>query len=84
MSSSFPPETNGQKERVSQTMECYLPKHCNYEQDKWSEMLPTADYAYQHSLKPATGMSPFFANTDFDLRTYWPIEAAAQNLASRN
>ena len=84
MSSPFHPQTDGQTERVNQTLECYLQNYCNYEQDNWSKMLPMAEYAYNNSLTTATGMSPFFANFGFDPRTNWPIEAQVKNSASRN
>jgi hypothetical protein len=84
MSSPFHPQTDGQTERVNQTLESYLQNYCNYEHDNWSEIVPMAEYAYNNSLTTATGMSPIFANFGFDLQSNWPIEAEAKNPASRN
>jgi hypothetical protein len=84
MSLPFHPQMDGQTERVSQTLECFLRNYCNYEQDNWPEMLPMAEYAYTNSLTTAKKLSPFFANFGFDPRTNWPIEAEAKNPASRN
>ena len=61
MSSSFHPQTDGQTERVNQTLECYLWNYCNYEQDNWEEMLPMAEYAYNNSLHSTFKMTPCFA-----------------------
>jgi transposase InsO family protein len=84
MSSPFHPQTDRQMERINQMLECNLRNYCNYEQDNWSEMLPMAEYVYNNSLTTAMGMSPFFANFEFDPRTNWHIEAEAKNPASRN
>src|SRR5436853_4508670 len=61
-STAFRPQTDGQTERVNQTLEQYLRKYCNYEQDNWCDLLPLAEYAYNNSATTATNMSPFFVN----------------------
>ena len=38
MSTAFHPQTDGQTERLNQTIEHYLRTYCNYEQDNWKEM----------------------------------------------
>ena len=38
MSSPFHPQTDGQTERINQTLDCYLRNYCNYEPDNWEEM----------------------------------------------
>ena len=39
MSTAFHPETDGQTERVSQTLEQYLRSYCSYEQGDWASLL---------------------------------------------
>jgi transposase InsO family protein len=84
MSTAFRPQTDGQTERVNQSIEHYLRSFCNYEQDNWSEMLPMSEYAFNNSVTTATGISPFYANYGFHPRTNWPVEAVAMNPAGRN
>jgi hypothetical protein len=62
MSTSFHPQTDGQTERINQTIETYLRSFINYEMDNWVRLLPMAEFAYNNSVTQATGMSPFFAN----------------------
>ncbi|HEY4064592.1 MAG TPA: DDE-type integrase/transposase/recombinase, partial [Puia sp.] len=83
-STAFRPQTDGQTERINQTLEHYLRQYCNYEQDDWCEMLPLAEYSYNNSVTTATQMSPFYANYGFHPRTTWPVEMESKNPASRN
>uniref|UniRef100_A0A8C5M421 Gypsy retrotransposon integrase-like protein 1 n=1 Tax=Leptobrachium leishanense TaxID=445787 RepID=A0A8C5M421_9ANUR len=46
LSSSHHPQTNGQTERVNQQLEQYLRCYSSYQQDNWSDLLPTAEFAY--------------------------------------
>jgi hypothetical protein len=62
MTTSFHPQTDGQTERINQTIEAYLRSFINYEMDNWVGLLPMAEFAYNNSVTQATGMSPFFAN----------------------
>jgi transposase InsO family protein len=63
MSSAYHPQTDGQTERQNQTLEQYLRVFCNFEQDDWAIWLSTAEFAYNDSVHPATGLTPFQANT---------------------
>ena len=56
------PQTDGQTERVNQTIEAYLHPFINKEQDDWSDILPMAEHAYNNSKTTATGLTPFYAN----------------------
>jgi hypothetical protein len=56
------PQTDGQTERINQTIEAYLRSFINYEMDNWVGLLPMAEFAYNNSVTQATGMSPFYAN----------------------
>lgn len=72
MSTAYHPQTDGQTERVNQSLEAYLRFYTNYEQDDWSEMLPMAEFAYNNSATTATQMSPFYVNYGFHPRSNWP------------
>jgi len=84
MSSSFHSQTDGQTERVNQTLECYLRNYCNYEQDNWEEMLPMAEYAYNNSLHSTVKITPFFANYGYHPRTNWPTAEPSRNPTFQN
>ena len=83
-STAFHPQTDGQTERVNQSLEQYLRQYCNYEQDNWNDLLPLAEYAHNNSATTATQMRPFFANYGFHPQTNWPVEKESKNSASRN
>lgn len=78
MSTAFHPQTDGQTERVNQTLEQYLRMYCSYQQDDWAELLPLAEYAYNSSVSASTKMSPFYANYGYEPRTQWPKTPAEQ------
>ena len=80
---AFRPQTDGQTERVNQSLEQYLRQYCNYEQNNWKDLLPLAEYAYNNLATTATQMSPFFANYGFYPQTNWLVEKESQNPASR-
>ena len=58
-STAFHPQTDGQTERMNQTLECYLRCYVNYQQDDWVMWLPCAEYAYNQSIHAETGKTPF-------------------------
>ncbi|MBW0487783.1 hypothetical protein O181_027498 [Austropuccinia psidii MF-1] len=60
LSTSFHPETDGQKERINQTLEQYLQMYVSYHQDDWHTWLPLAEFAYNNSEHSSTKQSPFF------------------------
>ena len=82
-STAFHPQTDGQTERVNQSLEQYLRQYCNYEQDNWYDLLPLAEYAYNNSATTATQISPFYVNYGFHPWTTWPVEKESKNPASR-
>jgi transposase InsO family protein len=65
MSTAFHPQTDGQTERLNQTIEAYLRSFTNHQQNNWMSLLPMAEFAYNNSVTSATGLSPFYANMDF-------------------
>ena len=82
MSTAFHPQTDGQMERVNQSLEQYLRMFCNYDQDDWYELLPLAEYVYNNSITSAIGFTPFYANYGFNPKTMWLKQADAKNPAA--
>src|SRR5450755_3920041 len=66
MSTGYHPQTDGQTERLNQTLEQYLRHYVNYQQDDWVVLLPTAQLAYNLTSTSTTGISPFFANYGYN------------------
>jgi len=65
MLTAFHPQTDGQTERLNQTIEAYLRAFVSKEQDDWVHLLPMAEFAYNNSTTTGNGMSPFYANYGF-------------------
>ena len=82
LSTAFHPETDGQTERVNQSLEQYLRMFSNYEQNNWSELLPMAEFSYNNSITTATGLSPFYANYGYHPETHWLVPRTSQNPAA--
>ena len=60
MSTAYHPQTDGQTERVNQSLEQYLQIFCNHRQDDWVKLLSSAEFAYNNAAHESTGLSPFF------------------------
>ena len=82
LSTAFHPQSDGQTERLNQTLEQYLRTFINYDQDDWVQLLPLAEYAYNNSVTALTKMSPFYANYGYNSRTNWAKEVEVKNPAS--
>jgi len=50
MSTAFHPQTDGQTERLNQTIKIYLRAFVDKEQDDWVRLLPMAEFAYNNSI----------------------------------
>jgi hypothetical protein len=61
MSSSYHPQSDGQTERLNQTMETYLRCFANACSSKWCQWLHLAEYWYNNCHHSAIGRSPFQA-----------------------
>ena len=83
MSTAFHPQTDGQSERVNQTIEAFLRPFISHDQDDWVDLLPLAEFAYNNSTTTATGMSPFFANYGWHQAANNPRETQALHPASK-
>jgi len=83
MSTAFHPQTDGQTERLNQTIEAYLRTFVSREQDDWVRLLPMAEFAYNNSITVGNGMSPFYANYGFHPVAMDPASTEPLNPASR-
>jgi hypothetical protein len=70
LSTAFHPQTDGQTERINQTMEAYLRCYINYKQNNWVDLLPLAQYSYNSAESEGTGVTPFFANYGYTPDAY--------------
>jgi hypothetical protein len=70
LSTAYHPQTDGQTERLNQTMEQYLRCFVNYQQNNWVKLLPMAQFAYNSAITETTKVSPFFANYGFEPDAY--------------
>jgi hypothetical protein len=61
-STSFHPQTDGQTERMNQTIEQYLRIFCNHQQDNWHDLLSLAEFSYNNVYQETIRCSPFYAN----------------------
>lgn len=66
LSTAFHPQTDGQTERLNQTLEQYLRCYVNYRQTNWVQLLPLAQFAYNSASTEATKTSPFYANYGYE------------------
>jgi hypothetical protein len=80
-STAFHPQTDGQTERMNQTLEAYLRISCNYNQDDWVDWLPLAEFAYNNARQESTKMTPFYANYGYHPRFISQFESPANHAA---
>ncbi|MBW0544176.1 hypothetical protein O181_083891 [Austropuccinia psidii MF-1] len=59
-STAYHPPTNGQTERLNQTLEDYLRHFCTFPQSNWAALLPMAELCFNNTCAVSTGFSPFF------------------------
>jgi len=71
-STSYHPQTNGQTERANQELEQYLRFYCNYQQDNWFWLLPTAQYVLNARFHSGIQNTPF--HTMFGFTPRWNID----------
>jgi len=57
MSTAYHPQTDGQMECVNQALEQYLRCYVNYNLSNWSDLLPSAEFAYNNK---GIKESPFY------------------------
>lgn len=59
MTTAFRPQSDGQTERMNQSLECYLRCFSNFAQDNWVTLLPSAEYAHNSHRNESTKKTPF-------------------------
>lgn len=59
LSTAFHPQTDGQTERMNQTLEQYLRCYCSENQEEWPSLLTQAEFAANNSVHHTLRMSPF-------------------------
>jgi hypothetical protein len=73
-STAFHPQTDGQTERMNQTLEVYLRCYVNYEQSDWATLLASAEYAMNAAPSATTGKTPFSLVLIFEPDVHLNIE----------
>jgi len=71
LSTANHPQTDGQSERMIQTVEQYLRHYLDFNQDNWVEILPMAQFAINNSRNATTHEAPHFANLGRHPRMTW-------------
>src|SRR5882724_5550352 len=78
---AYHPETDSQTEQVNQILEQYLWVYINYQQDDWVNLLPLAEFAYNHTSHSVTMVTPFFANKGFHPKLKVSLESVVLDIA---
>ena len=81
-STAYHPQSDGQTERVNQTLEQYLRVYCGYHQDDWHQLLPLAEFVYNNAQNSSTRVSPFFANYGYHPRCKVTVATDSVNPAA--
>jgi hypothetical protein len=66
MSTARYAQTDGQTERINQTLEVMLRSAINHKQDNWEDFLPACEFAHNSNINKSTGFSPFILNYGYD------------------
>ncbi|GJP81410.1 hypothetical protein CLOP_g11565 [Closterium sp. NIES-67] len=64
-SSAYHPQTDGQTERINQTMEQLIRTNCP-DRNKWEDVLPILEFFYNNAPSATTNHSPFYPNYGMD------------------
>ena len=68
LSTAYHKETNGQTERVNQTLETYLRLYVNYPQDNWVSLLSPAQMRYNTTVSASTKKTPALGLFGYEIR----------------
>ncbi|CAI7891587.1 unnamed protein product [Closterium sp. NIES-54] len=60
LSTAYHPQSDGQTERMNQTLEDALRACVNARQNDWDQHLPSIEFSYNNTVNLATGKTPFF------------------------
>jgi hypothetical protein len=81
-STAFHPQTDGLTERHNRTLGEMLRAFVNSCHDDWDTHIPALEFAYNNSVNPSTGFTPFYLDTGHDPRV--PITLLTPHPVSRN
>ena len=70
LSTAYHPQTDGETERVNQEVEMYLQMFCQGQPDKWSELIPMAEFAHNSATHLSMQKSPFSLILRYEPRDY--------------
>jgi hypothetical protein len=59
LTSTYHPQSNGGQEKFNKTLFEALRTYVSHRQDNWDECMMHFEFAYNNSVRPSTGMSPF-------------------------
>lgn len=76
MSTAYHPQTDGQTERANRTLVEALRSFVNTKHDDWDKHLPAIEFAYNNSVNPSTGHTPFYLNYGYHPATPAAISAS--------
>jgi len=68
MLTAYHPQTDGQTEHVNQALEQYLRCYVDYNLSNWSDLLPSAEFAYNNQAHKGIKESPFYLEYGRHLR----------------
>src|SRR6266850_2392390 len=72
ISTAYHPQTDGQSERMNQSLEQYLRLLCTQDQEQWSQWLPLAQYTRNSWPSSTTKKSPFELLMGYVLQAHQP------------
>lgn len=58
-SSAYHPQSDGQTERINQSLECYLRCFCNLKPSEWKKWFPWAIFWHNTTWNSSTGFTPY-------------------------
>ena len=70
LSTAYHPQMDGETERVNQEIETYLRLFCQGQPDKWSNLIPMAEFAHNFATHSSTQKSPFSLILGYEPRDY--------------
>ena len=63
-------QTDGQTERMNQTVETYLQHYVSRTQKNWVQLLPTAQFVYNNARNEITEVTSFYMNYRYNLEVW--------------